>query len=133
MAPIRVHVEQNRPGIPDQTAGPTGDDAGADDARERIHPEPSETRANSKPTITSTDTAASAITWTRLPAYCCRAAPPVRVLVFLEGDNACRRRSAHARRILAAPAFLDRFQIAPASIIVELLARSAWPHGFDDA
>ena len=41
-APIRVHVEQDRPGVADQAKRPTGDHAGSDDARERVHPEPAE-------------------------------------------------------------------------------------------
>ena len=39
---IGVHVEQDGAGVADQAEGPTGDDAGTDDAGERVHPEPAE-------------------------------------------------------------------------------------------
>ena len=53
---VGVHVEQDRPGVADQAIGPTGDDASPDDAGER------KARASSRPRMTSTDTAASAMT-----------------------------------------------------------------------
>src|ERR1700730_5945905 len=58
---VGIHVEQDRAGVPDQAVRPTGDDARADDAGQRVHPK---ARASNRPTITSTDTAASAMTWT---------------------------------------------------------------------
>ena len=39
-APVRVHVEQDRTGIPDQAVRPASDDGGTDNARQRVHPEP---------------------------------------------------------------------------------------------
>ena len=61
--PVRIHVEQDRAGVPDQAVRPAGDDDSADDARKRVHPEPAEGAGEHKPTITRTDTAASAMTW----------------------------------------------------------------------
>ena len=58
-ATVWIHIEQDGSRVPDQAIGPTRDDAGPDDAYRRVYPE---ARANSKPTITSTDTVASAIT-----------------------------------------------------------------------
>src|ERR1700730_9767695 len=37
---VRVHVEQDRSRIAGQPVRPTRDDARAEDARERVHPEP---------------------------------------------------------------------------------------------
>jgi hypothetical protein len=39
-APIGIHVEQDRPCIPDQAIRPARDNAGSDDTGERVHPEP---------------------------------------------------------------------------------------------
>ncbi len=39
---VRVHVEQHRAGVADQAGRPTDDDAGADQAGERVHPQPAE-------------------------------------------------------------------------------------------
>ena len=36
------HVQQDGAGVADQAEGPAGDDAGADDAGERVHPQPAE-------------------------------------------------------------------------------------------
>jgi hypothetical protein len=37
---VWVHIQQNCTRVPDQAVRPTCNDGGADDTRERIHPEP---------------------------------------------------------------------------------------------
>src|SRR5258708_26885066 len=39
---VGIHIEQDRAGVADQAVRPTGNDASADDAGERVHPEPAE-------------------------------------------------------------------------------------------
>ncbi len=46
---IGIHVEQNTPGITEQPVRPAGDDKSADDSRQRVHPQPSESAREQKP------------------------------------------------------------------------------------